>query len=83
MPEVKEKNCECNFSNPDQSDIAEGSWSLTYGFEITTNSPVCAASTVIEGIDVSRWQGTIDWVKVAAAGKRFVFIRATDGTSKD
>lgn len=66
-----------------ESDIAEGSWSLTYGFEITTNSPVCAASTVIEGIDVSRWQGTIDWVKVAAAGKRFVFIRATDGTSKD
>jgi len=31
------------------------------------------------GIDVSRWQGEIDWVKVAAAGYRFAVIRATIG----
>jgi GH25 family lysozyme M1 (1,4-beta-N-acetylmuramidase) len=33
-----------------------------------------------EGIDVSYHQGTIDWRQVAAAGKRFAFVRATAGT---
>lgn len=31
------------------------------------------------GIDVSEWQGEIDWPKVAASGVRFAFIRATVG----
>lgn len=31
------------------------------------------------GIDVSRWQGTIDWPRVAASGITFAFIKATDG----
>lgn len=36
------------------------------------------------GIDVSRWQGVIDWEKVAAAGVVFAGIRATTGaTGKD
>ena len=38
-------------------------------------SPVSSA----EGIDVSHWQGVVDWSKVAASGKRFVFIKASDG----
>ncbi len=33
------------------------------------------------GIDVSRYQGTIDWDKVKAAGVKFVFIKATEGAS--
>lgn len=33
----------------------------------------------IPGIDVSHWQGTIDWTKVAEAGKRFAFMKATEG----
>ncbi|OYX19527.1 MAG: glycoside hydrolase [Brevundimonas diminuta] len=33
----------------------------------------------IQGIDVSRWQGDIDWRKVASAGTRFAFIKATEG----
>jgi GH25 family lysozyme M1 (1,4-beta-N-acetylmuramidase) len=33
-----------------------------------------------EGIDVSHWQGTIDWAKVKAAGKKFAFIKATEST---
>jgi GH25 family lysozyme M1 (1,4-beta-N-acetylmuramidase) len=36
-----------------------------------------------EGIDVSHWQGTIDWTKVRAAGKRFAFIKASDGQTYD
>ncbi|HEX2898860.1 MAG TPA: glycoside hydrolase family 25 protein [Bacteroidia bacterium] len=34
----------------------------------------------IKGIDVSRYQGKIDWRKVKAAGYRFAFIKATEGT---
>lgn len=32
-----------------------------------------------EGIDVSVWQGSIDWARVRAAGKSFVFAKATEG----
>lgn len=34
----------------------------------------------VEGIDVSNHNGAIDWSKVAAAGKKFTFVLATDGT---
>jgi lysozyme len=33
----------------------------------------------VHGIDVSRWQGEIDWAAVRAAGTRFAFIKATEG----
>jgi len=29
---------------------------------------------------VSHWQGAIDWTRVAAAGKRFAFLKASDST---
>lgn len=35
----------------------------------------------IKGIDVSKWQGEIDWEKVARSGVKFAMIRATYGTS--
>ncbi|MER5392665.1 lysozyme [Saccharopolyspora sp. NPDC002686] len=35
----------------------------------------------VEGIDVSNHNGPIDWGKVAADGKKFTFVLATDGTS--
>lgn len=40
---------------------------------------VCAAGPTTEGIDVSHWQGTIDWDDVAASGVRFAFVRVSDG----
>ena len=33
-----------------------------------------------QGIDVSHWQGVIDWSKVAAAGISFAFIKATQNS---
>lgn len=33
-----------------------------------------------QGIDVSHYNGNIDWQQVAAAGKTFAFIKATEGT---
>lgn len=44
-------------------------------------STVCAAGTVVYGIDVSSYQGTIDWSKVAGAGKKFAIAKATEGTT--
>lgn len=35
----------------------------------------------LNGIDVSRWQGTIDFAAVREAGMQFVFIKATEGGS--
>jgi lysozyme len=40
---------------------------------------VCPAGTTLEGIDVSIYQGTIDWAKVKADGIVFAFIRVSDG----
>ncbi|AOH54590.1 hypothetical protein ABE28_009535 [Peribacillus muralis] len=36
--------------------------------------------THIKGIDVSHWQGSINWGRVAKDGVQFVFIKATEGT---
>src|SRR5512146_139615 len=33
----------------------------------------------VQGIDVSAWQGDIDWLKARAAGTQFAFIKATEG----
>ena len=35
----------------------------------------------VKGIDVSHWQGAINWDEVAKAGMKFVFIKATEGTN--
>lgn len=33
----------------------------------------------VHGVDVSRWQGSIDWVALRQGGARFAFIKATEG----
>ena len=33
-----------------------------------------------QGVDVSHWQGQIDWAKVKAAGYSFAIMKATEGT---
>lgn len=42
--------------------------------------PDTEVTPMLEGIDVSRWQGAIDWARVAAAGIRFAFIKASEGS---
>lgn len=44
---------------------------------------VCADGTTVPGIDVSVYQGTINWAQVRAAGKRFAFIRVANATTMD
>ncbi|MFB9948726.1 GH25 family lysozyme [Rhizobium puerariae] len=33
----------------------------------------------VHGVDVSRWQGDIDWAKLRSQGANFAYIKATDG----
>ena len=47
-----------------------------------TVTPVRAARPAgLPGLDVSSWQGNVDWAAVAANGARFAFVKATEGTS--
>ena len=44
-------------------------------------SPAIAATTKVPGIDVSKWQGDVDWSDVASTPVRFVIMRATIGNT--
>lgn len=39
----------------------------------------CPVHVIIRGIDVSRWQGNIDWNAVKSSGIDFALIKATEG----
>lgn len=46
-------------------------------------SNILQVPNAILGIDVSHWQGAIDWVQVAEAGVKFAFLKATEGLVVD
>lgn len=51
-----------------------------FGIDIEPQAAVtCASGDTVPGIDVSKWQGTINWTKVAGAGVKFAIIRVSDG----
>lgn len=41
---------------------------------------ICPGTTKVYGVDVSYYNGAIDWAKVKTAGKQFALIRVSDGT---
>jgi len=47
-----------------------------------TNEPVvvCSGGTTVEGVDVSEFQGSIDWSSVHGSGRDFAITRVSDGT---
>lgn len=47
-----------------------------------TSSDVITANSNYRGIDVSKWQGKIDWEKVAASGIKFAMIRVAGHVKK-
>ena len=48
---------------------------------VTTVAALTATAVAYAGgIDVSHWQGTINWSKVDDAGVQFAFLKATEGT---
>ena len=58
-------------------DTGGDGWSFTGGLGAAPSTPV----SLVYGIDVSRWQTSINWPAVYADGKRFAFCKATEGTS--
>jgi len=48
--------------------------------EIDEGLSVCAKGPVVNGVDVSHWDGAIDWAKVKAGGIDFAIMKATETT---
>ncbi len=48
-----------------------------------SQASVCAAGTVVKGVDVSVYQGTVNWTSVKAAGMDFAIARISDGSALD
>jgi lysozyme len=39
--------------------------------------------STLQGLDVSQYDGTVDWNAVAASGRNFAFVRVSNGTTAD
>jgi GH25 family lysozyme M1 (1,4-beta-N-acetylmuramidase) len=56
----------------------------TAALDPAIDGPAAArAAATLPGIDVSHWQGVIDWPRVAGAGRLFAFMKSTDGKVMD
>lgn len=44
-------------------------------------TPTATGNTLLPGIDVSHYQGLVDWASVASDGVRFAYAKATEGDS--
>jgi GH25 family lysozyme M1 (1,4-beta-N-acetylmuramidase) len=42
---------------------------------------VCATGSTLQGVDVSVYDGVVDWTQVAASGRAFAIAKATEGSS--
>ncbi|MGH7438939.1 MAG: glycoside hydrolase family 25 protein [Polyangiaceae bacterium] len=42
---------------------------------------VCASGAIVQGVDVSEYQGTVNWAQAKASGIQFGFARISDGTA--
>ncbi|MDT0405581.1 MULTISPECIES: lysozyme [Streptomyces] len=61
-----------------------GVGTLAHGGSAPADAPsrgALAPTDGVQGIDVSHWQGAINWGSVRGAGVQFAWIKATEGTS--
>ncbi|GGX22776.1 hydrolase [Streptomyces malachitofuscus] len=72
----------------DRIDVKPGEAYMGVGTRIHEGVPVGEPSTGIlaptdgvQGIDVSHWQGGINWTSVRGSGIQFAWMKATEGTS--
>jgi lysozyme len=49
--------------------------------ELEEGVSVCANGATVNGVDVSHYDGTIDWMKAAAGGITFAIMKASEGTT--
>jgi MYXO-CTERM domain-containing protein len=62
----------CTASSSDRVDVA----TTPPDIKVTE---VCGVGPTVEGVDVSTYEGTIDWSEVAASGVVYTFVRVSDG----
>ena len=55
--------------------------SLVATLVIASPASPASAAVRVPGIDVSKWQGDVDWADVASTPVRFVIMRATIGNT--
>lgn len=66
---------------PGQAYMGWDSRPITTGTAGAAASAVApAATSVVYGIDVSGWQGNVNWASWWNAGMRFAYVKATEGT---
>ena len=46
----------------------------------SSDTTAVTAPSGVKGIDVSNWQGSVDWTAQWNLGKRFAYVKATEGT---
>jgi GH25 family lysozyme M1 (1,4-beta-N-acetylmuramidase) len=63
-------------SHPDQDHMGS-----TIAAHEGTEFNALAAPAGLPGLDVSHWQGSINWTTVRSQGARFAYMKATEGTS--
>lgn len=54
---------------------------IAFTFLLVAKMPSPAQTTYPKGIDVSHWQGTINWTSAAGSGLSFAFCKATESTN--
>ena len=69
---------------PSAPQRSEGSRRTVYGARFKDAHPIAfgritPSHHAIHGVDVSRWQGNMDWDTLRQQGANFAFIKATDG----
>src|SRR5690242_3606170 len=66
----------CNVGDDPADDARAGEGLGTDSGELgSTAARVCADGATTSGVDVSYYNGTIDWAKAHASGVQFAFIR--------
>jgi len=56
-------------------------WALALVAAALVAPAAANAASYAKGIDVSNWNGSIDWIQVAGDGYSFLFAKATEGTT--
>lgn len=51
-----------------------------FGMNVIRFNPLLMPEDAVPGVDVSEYQGDIDWLALEAQGIRFAYIRATEGS---
>ena len=63
--------------------MAEAAEALYRSHLYTAAVPVDTSGGYARGLDVSQWQGKVNWAKVARAGYAFAMVRASVGLKRD